>query len=373
MIYKKLIRPALFERDPEEIHDRVIRILRSASDTAGLYGFLKMVCNVCDGRLKQELFGLTFRNPVGLAAGMDKGGTALLAWEMLGFGFVEIGGITALKQLGNPEPRIFRVPEEEALINRMGFNNPGAEETAYHLGAVRKPSVPLFINIGLSKAVPVDDMEAVVHDYCYTLNKLYEYADAFVVNVSSPNTLNLRRLQGKEFLRILLKGIQRQNLKVSRRPDERLKPILLKISPDLTFQEIDEILEVIGDVGIDGIVAVNTTTKRDELKTTSVAVNEIGGLSGRPLRWRALEIVAYIHKKFPSLPIVGVGGIFSGEDAYRMIYAGASLVQICTGLVYEGPGLARRINKTLLAFMSVKLDGIGPVSVSNLNQVVNRL
>ncbi len=371
MFYKKLIRPLLFLHDSEKIHDCVLLNLKRVGNTPILSDVIKGVCTVYDKRLQQKLFDLTFPNPVGLAAGMDKRCDTLAAFEMLGFGFVKGGGITAMKQGGNPKPRIFRVPEDEALINRMGFNNPGAEEVAYRLSSARKPTVPRGINIGLSKAVAESiksDIEAVVADYCYTFVKLYPYADFFVINPSSPNTPGLRSLQKGELLKTLLSGIQSQNLKTPRRPHERPKPTLVKIAPDLMFEAIDEILAVIKELGIDGIVATNTTTSRDGLITTSDVIKEIGGLSGKPLRRRSLAIVAHIHKQFPSLPIIGVGGIFSGEDAYNMLRAGASLVQIYTGLVYEGPGLPRRINKGLLKLM--ERDGVK--SISDLNSVVNR-
>ncbi|MBI2476361.1 MAG: quinone-dependent dihydroorotate dehydrogenase [Candidatus Taylorbacteria bacterium] len=368
MFYDKLVRPLLFQHDSEEIHDRVLSMLRRVGNTPVLSALVRSAHTVHDKRLEQKLFDLTFANPVGLAAGMDKAGLALRGFESLGFGFLEMGGITAMKQDGNPKPRIFRLPEDEALINRMGFNNPGAEEVAYRLGRARRPGVPLGINIGKSKIVPVDDLEAVVADYCYTFLKLYDYGDFFVINPSSPNTPGLRSLQKREALKALLEGIQRQNLKAPRRPHERPKPILVKIAPDLTVEEIDDILTVINEVGIDGIVATNTTTSRDGLKTNGEVAKEVGGLSGKPLRRQSLEIVKHIHKQFPSLPIIGVGGIFSAEDAWDKIAAGASLVQVYTGFIYEGPGLPRRINKGLLKFM--ECDGVK--SIGDLNISVNR-
>lgn len=366
--YKKHVRPELFRHDPEDIHDRVLSFLGRIGNTPLLRGLIKAMLTVHDKRLEQTLFGLTCPNPVGLAAGMDKAGVALSGFEALGFGSIEMGGITALEQDGNPKPRIFRLPEDGALINRMGFNNLGAEKIAYHLRSAHLPNVPFGVNIGKSATVSVGDMDAVVNDYCYTFGKLYQYADFIVVNVSSPNTLGLRNLQGQEFLKILLAGIQRQNLKMPRKPHERPKPLLLKIAPDLSTQEIDEILQVVKDVGLDGIVATNTTIKRDGLNTTGHLVEEKGGLSGKPLFPRSLEVVAHIHKQSPTLPIIGVGGIFSGEDAHRMILAGANMVQIYTGLVYEGPLLPRRINAELLRCM--KRDGVK--SVSGWNPHVNR-
>lgn len=368
MFYKNCVRPRLFRHDSEEIHDQVIANLGRVGNTPIVSSAVKHALTVHDDRLGQKLFDMHFPNPVGLAAGMDKFGVALRGFEMLGFGFMELGGITALEQEGNPKPRMFRLPADEALINRMGFNNPGAEKMAYHLQSARLPRVPLGANIGKSMTVNITDMDAVVNDYCYTLLKLYPFADFFVVNVSSPNTPGLRGLQGAKFLKILLRAIQHQIVEVPRAQGERPKPILLKIAPDLSFQELDEILAVVEELGIDGIVATNTTVKRDNLRTISGVQNEVGGLSGRPLLGRTVEMVSYIHKKMRFLPIIGVGGIFSGEDAHRVILAGASLVQIYTGLVYEGPLLPRRINRELLRLM--ERDGIK--SMSEWNPHVNR-
>lgn len=358
--YKNCLRPQLFLHDPEEIHDRVLFMLNRVGNTPILRSVIKEMFTVHDKRLEQTLFGMTFPNPLGLAAGMDKAGVALRGFEALGFGFLEMGGVTALEQSGNQKPRIFRVPEDEALINRMGFNNLGAEKTAYHLQSARLPHVPLAVNIGKSANVPVNNMDAVIHDYCYTFRLLYPHVKFFVVNVSSPNTPGLRSLQGAKFLKVLLENIKRQNLKTPRGPHERLKPILLKIAPDLSFQEIDEILAVITEIGIDGIVATNTSIKNDGFKITDPVMEEVGGRSGKPLFHRTLEIITHIHKQSPSLPIIGVGGIFCGEDAHQVILAGASLVQIYTGLVYEGPGLPRRINSELLHLMD--RDGVQSMS-----------
>ncbi len=368
MFYKKWIRPRLFRHDPEEIHDRVLSAMRRAGKIPFLKSAIKAVCTVHDKRLSQQLFGLTFPNPVGLAAGMDKGGVALPVFGALGLGFLEMGGITALKQSGNDKPRVFRVPLDEGLINRMGFNNPGAEETAYHLESEKPPSVPLGVNIGKSKIVDVNDADEVASDYCYTLRLLHPFADFFVVNVSSPNTQGLRGLQEKGSLRNLLRAIQNQNLKMPRKPREDPKPVLVKIAPDLTFEQIDDVLADIKETGIKGIVATNTTVKNDGFKTTGKVMEEQGGRSGRPLFTRTLEVIKHIHKQWPSLPIIGVGGIFCGDDAHKAILAGASLVQIYTGFVYEGPMTARNINVKLLDHM--ERDGMK--SVSDWRPEVNR-
>lgn len=349
-IYKRFIRPSLFRCDPEGIHNKVIRGLHVLGEIAPLRGCIRKVMTVKDRRLEQKLFGITFPNPVGLAAGMDKDGCALPGFEALGFGFIEMGCVTALPQEGNQKPRVFRLVDDEAIINRMGFNGIGAEAVRHNLESVRL-HIPLGANIGKSKVVPIERMDEVITDYCFTLRLLHPVVDFFVINVSSPNTPGLRGLQGPEFLKVLLKGIQFQNSKMSCRPGERQKPILVKVAPDLSWEELDGILSVIEELGIDGIVATNTTTKRDGLKTTGSVVEETGGLSGKPLFLLSLEVVAYIHKRMPTLPIIGVGGIFSTADALKMIEAGARLVQIYTGFVYEGPGLPRKINRRLLGNM----------------------
>ena len=366
-MYKRFVRPRLFKRDPEEIHDRVLHWLHILGRIAPFRECVRTALTVRDPLLEQKLFGLEFRNPVMLAAGMDKNGSALEGFEALGFGSIEMGCVTALRQSGNDKPRLFRLVSDDAIINRMGFNGDGAEAVAYKMDPTRL-RIPLGVNIGKSKAVPPDKMDEVIADYSFTLEKLWRYGDFFVINVSSPNTPGLRNLQEPEFLKILLAGIKRQSCKMPLRPGQRPKPLLLKIAPDLTFEELDGILQVIKEVGIDGIVAVNTTTNRNGLKTSGGAEKETGGLSGAPLRRRALEVVTYIHHKNPSLPIIGVGGISSEYDASAMILAGASLIQIYTGLVYEGPGLVRRINRGLLRlFNESDIE-----SVADFNRTVNR-
>jgi dihydroorotate dehydrogenase len=339
MIYKTLIRPALFQVDPERIHEIASAGMRQLRFVAGaLEGFL----TVRDSRLEVEVFGLRFRNPVGLAAGFDKDARLVEAWPALGFGFVELGTVTAKAQPGNPKPRLFRLPREKALINRMGFNNEGADAVAARLKAYGEEAlrrIPLGVNIGKSKATP---LEEAVEDYLYSFDALYEYGAYFVVNVSSPNTPGLRKLQDRAALAELLGALSGTNR------ERGGKPLLVKIAPDLSFEQIDEVLEVAADTELSGIVATNTTISREGLETP---IEEEGGLSGRPLRERSTAIVRHIAKATEGkLPIIGVGGIFDGRDAWEKLEAGASLVQVYTGFVYEGPGMVRAINRRLLEF-----------------------
>jgi len=332
-LYRSLIRPALFELDSEDIHDRTLRALNRISRsptlcelTGALFGAPK---------LPVQVFGLQFPNPVGLAAGMDKQAAAVPIWEQLGFGFCELGGVTWHPQPGNPKPRMFRVVPDGALINRMGFNNPGAAAMAERLAEWHArgqwPDHPVGINLGKSKITPLDKA---ADDYAMSLRALYPHADFFVINVSSPNTPNLRQLQDKAALDEVLAAVQQV-----RRDQSARKPILVKVAPDLSFEALDEIIELTGPREVDGIVATNTTITRPV--STGPAYSESGGLSGRPLRARSTEMIRHLAKS--GLPIIGVGGIFNAADAYEKLQAGASLVQIYTGLVYEGPAIAREI------------------------------
>jgi dihydroorotate dehydrogenase len=284
------------------------------------------------------VFGVHFPNPVGLAAGMDKDGVALPAWPALGFGFVEVGTVTRHAQPGNDRPRLFRLPASEAVINRMGFNNRGAQALADRLARLGPLSVPLGISLGKSKVTPV---ERAVEDYRHSMRVLGPHGDYFAVNISSPNTPGLRSLQDRAALNELLAGVQEEN-------DER-RPLLVKIAPDLADSAISELLEVCGEHEISGVIATNTTLGRDGLAATDQAkASQAGGLSGRPLAARALEVVRLVHKETGGrLPIIGVGGVFDPDSAQRMIDAGADLVQVYTGFIYEGPGLIRKINRSL--------------------------
>lgn len=338
--YRNFIRPALFWHDSEAIHNFTLNVLARVSRSEVLCEALETF--FAPAELPTDVFGLQFPNPLGLAAGMDKQAAAVPAWQSLGFGFSELGGVTWQPQPGNPLPRMFRAEKEEALINRMGFNNPGAEAVAARLKIWRDlgrwPRHPVGINLGKSKASP---LESAAEDYAGSFRLLRNLADFFVVNVSSPNTPNLRQLQDKPALEEILSALMKIN-----GGDAVAKPILVKVAPDLAFEALDEILELAGPCRIAGIVATNTTIARPatgDVESQQV-YEQAGGLSGRPLRTRSTEIIRHLYRQtHGKLPIIGVGGIFSAADAWEKICAGASLVQVYTGLVYEGPGLAKSI------------------------------
>jgi dihydroorotate dehydrogenase len=337
-----LIRRGLFRLhggDAEAAHHRTTTVLAKAGP---LLAPLRRVFHV-DAPV--TVFGVRFPNPVGLAAGMDKDGTALRAWPALGFGFVEVGTVTAQPQPGNPKPRLFRLPESEAVINRMGFNNAGAAALAARLATMKKRTVPLGISIGKSKVVPV---EQAVEDYRTSMRTLYPYGDYFAVNVSSPNTPGLRGLQDRKALSELLAELTLECAVLAERDRAEPRPLLVKIAPDLTDDAIAEVLEVCDEHGISGLIATNTTLARDGLAPADQQLaSEAGGLSGRPLTERAREVVAFVHKQTSGqLPVIGVGGIMDVDDATRMFDAGASLIQLYTGFIYRGPGLVRRISRS---------------------------
>lgn len=341
-MYKRIIRPLLFHFDPEKIHQVVSRILKVVMAFPGARNFARKLYFINDPRLEQELWGITFPNPVGMAAGFDKEGLLYNEIAALGFGFVEIGTFTPVGQKGNPRPRLFRLKQDEALINRMGFNNSGVEEAVKRLKK-NKPKCVIGGNIGKNTNTPNEDA---VEDYEVAFEKLFPYVDYFVINVSCPNITNMSELQDKDTLRRIVRKVMELNrLKV------KSKPVLLKISPDLNNSQIDDSLEIIEEYGISGVVATNTTISRDNLTTSPAQVNEIGegGLSGKPLGDRATEVIRYISKKTDkSLPIIGVGGIHTAEDAIEKLRAGATLLQVYTGFIYEGPGIAHRINRAIL-------------------------
>jgi dihydroorotate dehydrogenase len=289
--------------------------------------------------------GLHFPNPVGLAAGFDKSAVAVLAFPILGFGFVEIGTITPRAQAGNALPRLFRLPADEALLNRMGFNNDGAATVARRLK--RRPRhIPIGVNLGKNADTP---LEEALKDYCACLETLYGVGDYAVINVSSPNTPGLRALQSHAYLNPLLSGVQAHNRSLAQAHQVKPRPLFIKIAPDLAPEALDSIVEAVQTCGLDGIIATNTTTGREGLTTPTL---ESGGLSGRPLRQRSTEVVRYVCRQAQgSIPIIGVGGIFSAEDAYEKICAGASLIQLYTGLIYRGPGLPRQINAGLMRLL----------------------
>lgn len=344
MLYKSLIKPLFFLFPPERAHHLTVRLLKIVLAVPGIGYAFRAAFRVRDVRLERELLGLTFPNPVGLAAGFDKDGQYYRAMAALGFGFLELGTVTPRPQGGNPQPRLFRLPADEALINRMGFNNEGVEALVERLQKGGRPEgVIIGGNIGKNKDTPNERAE---EDYVYCFEKLHPHVDYFVVNVSSPNTPDLRDLQDKEPLQKLLNRLQELNRTLA-----HPKPILLKIAPDLTDGQLDDIVEIVDSTGIAGLIATNTTIDRSGLHTPADRVTEIGngGLSGQPLTARATEVIRYLAEKSEGRwPIIGVGGIASAEEAKEKLAAGASLVQVYSGLVYEGPSLIKRINRSLL-------------------------
>ena len=338
----RIVRFFLFLFSPEAIHHFTFKMIKFAAMIPGKLWTLRLLFKVKDARLEREVFGLKFDNPVGVAAGFDKDANLFDELASFGFGFVEIGTVTPLPQEGNPKPRLFRVKDDSGLINRMGFNNQGIEAAVARLRR-RKTNIIIGGNIGKNKVTPNDEA---VNDYEICFEKLFPYVDYFVVNVSSPNTPGLRDLQEKVPLTALLNRLQELN-----NAKESRKPILLKIAPDLTNEQFDDIIEIVADTKIDGVVATNTTIDRSGLKTDKTKVEVIGngGLSGKPVRARSTEVIKYLaDKSNRAFPIIGVGGIHSAEDALEKLDAGATLLQVYTGFIYEGPSLVKRINKAIL-------------------------
>src|SRR5882672_7354695 len=328
--YERFVRPLLFSLDAETAHQLTIALLQRASrfDPA-----LRMLRSLQPSPKPKTLFGLTFPNPIGLAAGLDKNGVALPAWAALGFGFIEIGTVTAKAQLGNPKPRIFRLPEQQALINRLGFNNDGADAIARRLAALREsgpwPAVPVGINIGKSRTTP---LEQATDDYLYSFRALRDFADYITLNISSPNTPGLRELQEPEKLSELLYAVGKE-------AGTALKPLFVKISPDLSGTELKTILAVCEENGVSGIIATNTTLDHSSIATQ---LDQAGGLSGAPLRDKSTALVREIAAR-STIPVIASGGIFDTESAMEKFHAGAVLIQLYTGLVYRGPQLLREI------------------------------
>mgnify|MGYP003146613371 CR=1 FL=1 len=336
IMYKTFIRPVFFGIDPEKIHHFTFGLIRLLS-SLGFGKLFRSMYKIEDPRLERELFGLTFPNPVGLAAGFDKDAKLYQELSNFGFGFIEIGTVTPKPQEGNPKKRLFRLREDSALINRMGFNNGGVAQAVQRLK--KNKGVLIGGNIGKNKITPNEDA---VSDYVTCFDALYDHVDYFVVNVSSPNTPNLRELQDKEPLTKLLQTLQNVNKTKLKR-----KPILLKIAPDLSDEQLIDIIDIVSETKIDGVIATNTTISRENL--TSENKKEMGGMSGKPLASRATEVIRFLSEKSnKAFPIIGVGGIHSAQDALEKIEAGASLVQIYTGFIYEGPKLIKNINKALL-------------------------
>jgi len=327
--------------DAEKAHHFVFNALKISFKIPGIQSIIRLLYKVEDKRLEREVFGLKFKNPVGLAAGFDKDAKLFNELGAFGFGFIEIGTLTPKAQPGNDKPRLFRLPEDEALINRMGFNNGGVKDAVERLKG-RNKNLIIGGNIGKNKLTP---NEEATQDYIIAFNELFDYVDYFVVNVSSPNTPGLRDLQEKEPLTKLLKTLKEINLK-----KQNPKPILLKIAPDLSNSQLDDIVEIVSESKIDGIIATNTTVSRNGLKTNIEVLNQIGngGLSGKPLTKRSTEVIRYLVSKTQhNIPIIAVGGIHNGFDAKEKLDAGAALVQVYTGFIYEGPALIKNILKNL--------------------------
>ena len=370
-IYQLAIRPLLFnlvKTDSEWLHQQTIRSFSWLSQTgvhqraSWVNQRLKQSLCLYDSRLEQNLFGLNFPNPIGLAAGFDKDGVAAGIWSNLGFGFAELGTVTFHAQPGNPRPRLFRLPLDKAALNRMGFNNRGAAAMAARLAQEKQDNVqliPIGINLGKSKVTP---LEAAAQDYLDSFRLLKDLGDYFVVNVSSPNTPGLRSLQDASMLSTILELLQQEN--------HAQKPIFVKIAPDLDWVAIADIISLAKTYQLAGIIATNTTIRRDGLKTQVIdqtgksPQSEAGGISGEPLRDRSTEVIRFIWQQTQGqIPIIGVGGIFSGEDAWEKITAGASLIQVYTGWIYEGPLMVRRILLDLL----VRLEQSG---LNSINEAV---
>ncbi|HLV63427.1 quinone-dependent dihydroorotate dehydrogenase [Galbibacter sp.] len=336
-MYKLIIRPILFLFDPEKIHHFSFATISFLNKIPGVSALIRAMFCIEDKRLEREVFGLKFKNPVGLAAGFDKNASLFNQLSNFGFGFIEIGTLTPVGQPGNPKKRLFRLKEDQGIVNRMGFNNQGVKKAVERLK--RNKGVLIGGNIGKNKNTPNDQA---ISDYSICFEALYPYVDYFVVNVSSPNTPNLRALQDKEPLTALLNELQ-----VLNKAKEKPKPILLKIAPDLTNEQLLDIVAIVAQTNISGVIATNTTISRTGLQSKNKL--ETGGLSGAPLRERSTEVIRFLSQaSHQAFPIIGVGGINSAEDALEKLEAGASLVQIYTGFIYQGPGLIKDINKAIL-------------------------
>jgi dihydroorotate dehydrogenase len=348
MLYKHILKPLLFRMDPEKAHHLTIDGLHTAAEIPGMKALLNGLYGTQPSKeLMSSLWGLQFANPIGLAAGLDKNGVAIPGFSRIGFGFMEVGTVTPKPQTGNELPRLFRLPQDSALINRMGFNNVGVESMAQHLKEAGKHTIPVAVNIGKNKATPNEQAE---EDYRACIRGLYEYGDFFVVNISSPNTPDLRSLQHGDDLSRLLAAVRDEMKQQHCKHGGAEKPVLVKIAPDLQIEEIAYMVQTIQASGVSGIIASNTTISREGL--THMHKGETGGLSGRPLTERSTQLIHTLYAQTRGkLPIIGSGGIFTAEDAYNKICAGASLVEVYTALIYEGPGLIRRLNEGLKALL----------------------
>ena len=354
----KFIRPLLFRIDPETVHDAAHRAGKMMGHPLFSWKLRILYPRVRNAALEQELFGIHFSNPVGLAAGFDKTGDIIDTIDAVGFGHTEVGAVTPEPQEGNDRPRMFRLEADKAAINRMGFNNAGLDVLAGNLRK-RRSAIPVGVNIGKNKVTP---NEEAVNDYRKCM-LLLPYVDYISVNVSSPNTPGLRELQDKRPLLAILNAVQEENTLWAQKEGVDPKPVLLKIAPDMTNEQFDDVISVVREANIDGIIATNTTASRDRLQTPAERIKEIGagGVSGQPLGERATEVVSYLYAASNGeIPIIGVGGISTAEQAYEKIRAGASMIQVYTGMVYEGPAIARKINKGLLELL--KRDGFSHIS-----------
>ncbi|WP_458626256.1 quinone-dependent dihydroorotate dehydrogenase [Winogradskyella sp. PC D3.3] len=341
-MYKALIRPVLFSFDPEKVHYFTFSLIRNVSKLPGIKSLFRSLYLIEDKRLERELFGLKFKNPVGLAAGFDKNAVLYNELANFGFGFIEVGTVTPKAQEGNPKQRLFRLKDDKGIINRMGFNNEGLQAAILKLKK-NKGEVIIGGNIGKNtQTLP----ENYTKDYLECFNALHPYVDYFVLNVSCPNVGSHAKLNDKDYLLELISSVQKAN-----ETFEKQKPILLKIAPDLNNVQLDEIVELIAETNLDGVIASNTSIDRTGLKTSDARLTEIGngGLSGQPIKSKSTKVIKYLaDKSNKAFPIIGVGGIHSAEDAIEKLEAGADLVQVYTGFIYEGPSLIKQINKTLL-------------------------
>ena len=348
LMYRIFVRPTLVFQDSEKAHLRSIKMLRILSSNRLTKFFLSTIYKT-NKKLSITLFGTNYIHPFGLAAGMDKKGEAINGWESIGLSFAEIGGVTMLEQNGNPKPRMFRSSKHKALVNRMGFNNPGSEKMQHslhsHYNKYGKPKIPIWVNLGKSKLTNNSDAHI---DYSTTLERLWEYGDIFVINVSSPNTPNLRDLQGEEELRKIITASMNVNKIQAENRNLEPKPILVKIAPDMTLEQLEQIVNVAIDTGCSGIVATNTTVSRPPELSGDVVLQEQGGLSGKPVKDQSTEFIKHIYKfTNGSIPIIGVGGIMNADDAWDKIIAGASLLQAYSGFVFHGPSLTKDIVRGL--------------------------
>jgi dihydroorotate dehydrogenase len=344
-LYRLFFQPLLFQLAPERAHNLTLWLLQWCARAMSLLKPGTRWRPLEPVVLQMQVAGLCFPNPVGLAAGFDKNATAVMAFPALGFGFAEVGTVTPRAQAGNTLPRLFRLPADEAVLNRMGFNNDGAAALARRLKTLSS-HMPIGVNLGKNADTP---LEQALADYCSCLETLYDVGDYVVINVSSPNTPGLRDLQSQAHLHDLLRGVQTCNLALAHARLRRPRPLFVKIAPDLQPEALDGIVEAVQTSALDGIIATNTTVSREGLSTPTL---ESGGLSGRPLRQRSTEVVRYLYRRVQGrIPIIGVGGIFSADDAYEKICAGASLVQLYTGLIYRGPSLPRQINAGLMRLL----------------------